>query len=49
MFEVAWKEFNKSGRIVCKRKSFATQKALEKFIEKLYNSDNLYEIYGISS
>lgn len=44
MFEVAWQEFNKSGRLVTKRKSFKTAEAMEKFIEKLFEKDNFYNI-----
>ena len=46
MYEVAWQEINKKYEIVTKRKSFTTQKALEKFIEKLIDKDNLYQILG---
>ena len=46
MFEVAWMEFNKKNEIVTKRKSFSTEKALNRFIEKLFEKDNLYQIIG---
>lgn len=44
MKEIAWQEFNKSDRIVTKRKSFKTEEAMEKFIEKLTEKDNFYTI-----
>lgn len=44
MREIAWQEFNKSDRLVTKRKSFKTDEALEKFIEKLTEKDNFYTI-----
>lgn len=44
MYEVAWQEFNKSDRLVTKRKTFATETAMQKFIEKLYNKDNFHRI-----
>lgn len=44
MREITWQEFNKSDRLVTKRKSFKTDEALEKFIEKLTEKDNFYTI-----
>lgn len=44
MFEVMWQEFNKSDRLVTKRKSFKTTEAMEKFIEKVSEKDNFYTI-----
>lgn len=44
MKEVAWQEFNKSGKLVTKRKSFNTAEAMEKYIEKLFEKDNFYTI-----
>ncbi len=44
MFEVVWQEFNKSDRLVTKRKSFKTTEAMEKFIEKVSEKDNFYTI-----
>ena len=44
MKEVAWQEFNKSDRIVAKRKSFKTEEAMEKFIKKITEKDNFYTI-----
>lgn len=40
MKEIVWQEFNKSDRIVTKRKSFKTEEAMQKVIEK----DNFYTI-----
>ena len=44
MKEIVWQEFNKSGRIVTKRKSFKTEEAMQKFIEKVIEKDNFYTI-----
>ena len=44
MKEISWQEFNKSDRVVTKRKSFKTEEAMKKFIEKLVEKDNFYTI-----
>ena len=44
MREIAWQEFNKRDKLVTKRKSFKTDEALEKFIEKLTEKDNFYTV-----
>ena len=44
MKEIVWQEFNKSDRLVTKRKSCKTGEAMEKFIEKLTEKDNFYTI-----
>lgn len=44
MYEVAWQEFNKSDRLVTKRKTFKTAEAMQKFIEKISEKDNFYTI-----
>lgn len=44
MKEIVWQEFNKSDRIVTKRKSFKTEDAMQKFIEKLAEKDNFHTI-----
>ena len=44
MKEIDWQEFNKSDRLVTKRKSFKNGEAMEKFIEKLTEKDNFYTI-----
>lgn len=46
MYEVAWQEFNRKDQIITKRKSFRTEAALDKFVEKLYGKDNFYQILG---
>ena len=35
---------HKSDRIVTKRKSFKTEEAMQKFVEKLTEKDNFYTI-----
>lgn len=44
MREVAWQEFNKSDKLVTKRKSFKTDAEMEKFIERLFEKDNFCTI-----
>ena len=44
MFEVAWQEFNKSGRLVVKRKCFKDERAMERFVQKLFQKDSFYQI-----
>ena len=44
MFEVMWTEINSKYENVNKRKEFLTEKARDKFIEKLLNSDKLHQI-----
>ena len=48
MFEVEWQEITTSGKFVMKRKSFKTDAALHRFIEKLYDKDGFWQIYEIS-
>jgi len=42
--ELAWQEFNKSDRVVSKRKTFKDKASMEKFIDKLTEKDNFYKI-----
>lgn len=44
MKEIAWQEFNKSDRLVTKRREFKTEAAMQKFIDKLTEKDNFYKI-----
>ncbi len=44
MYEVVWQEFNKSGRLVTKCKSFNTAESMEKHIDKLFKKDNFHTI-----
>ena len=44
MKELMWQEFNKSDRLVTKRKTFKTDEAMQKFIEKLIEKENFYTI-----
>ena len=46
MFEVSWQEIKATGMIVTKRKAFKTEKALDKFVEKLFDKDSFYRILG---
>lgn len=44
MTEIVWQEIKKNGEIVTKQRTFKTEKSAEKFIEKLYDKDNFYNI-----
>ena len=46
MFELAWIQIMSNGSLKSKRKVFATQAAMERFISKLVESGNCYEILG---
>lgn len=46
MFEVVWQEFNRGGAIVTKRKAFRTKAGLDRFIKRLYEKDNFWQILG---
>ena len=41
---VCWQEFNKRDQIVTKQKSFPTEDAMLRFVEKLFEKDNFYTI-----
>ncbi len=43
-FELAWIEINKRFQLVSKRREFKTPEARTRFVDKLLNSGNLYEI-----
>ena len=47
MYGIRWQEFNKKDQLVMKEKYFETEKALNKFIEKLIHKDNFHSIYAI--
>lgn len=42
MKELMWQEFNKSDRLITKRKTFKTDEDMQKFIEKLIEKENFY-------
>ena len=46
MYEIMWQEFNRKSEIITKRKSFRTEAALDRFIEKLHGKDNFWQIIG---
>jgi hypothetical protein len=46
MYEVAWLEINSKYKIVSKRKAFKTARARDGFIQKLFDSGNLYQLLG---
>lgn len=45
-FELAYQMFDKKGQIVSKRKAFKTEKARAKFVEKIKQDGNFYDIIG---
>ena len=48
MFEVIWQEFNRQARIVTKRRAFRSESAMQRFIDKLHNKDNFWQMIGYS-
>lgn len=46
MYEIIWQEFNRKAAIVTKRKSFRTEAAMERFIDKLHDKENFWQIIG---
>lgn len=42
MKELMWQEFDKSDRLITKRKTFKTDEAMQEFIEKIIEKDNFY-------
>lgn len=46
MKELAWQEFGRDNRVVTKTKKFKTEEALQKFVVKLQDKGNLYQILG---
>jgi len=49
MYGIRWQEFNKKDQLVMKEKYFETEKALNKFIEKLTQKDNFHSIYAFTN
>ena len=47
MFEVAFTVISAKGTLVSKRKTFKTEGAMMRYIEKLRNEGKLYETYGM--
>lgn len=47
-YEVKWLEFTKSGGQTGKRKEFKTAEARSKFVDKLVEKDNFYQILAYS-
>lgn len=44
MFEVIYEKIGRNGQLLCKRRSFKTEKARKRFVARLIKSDNLYRI-----
>jgi len=42
-YDVAWVEFDRKDRAVTKTKSFETEKARDKFCDKVQNKDNFWK------
>lgn len=43
-YGVRWQEFDRNDRIVTKEKVFRSNEALDKFIDKIVEKDNFYQI-----
>lgn len=48
MWGIQWAEWGKNGKLQFKQRDFSTEKAREKFVERLLASDNLFEIRAYS-
>ena len=46
MFEVSFTVISAKGTLTNKRKTFKTENAMNKYLEKLSEDGKLYEIYG---
>ncbi len=44
MKEISWQEINRKGEIKTKTRTFQTEKAADKFLEKLHQKDSFYRI-----
>lgn len=44
MFEIVYEVIGRTGQLRCKRRSFQTEKARERFVARLVKSDNFYRI-----
>lgn len=40
---VRWREWDRRDQLVTKERTFATEKALDRFVEKLEKKDNFHE------
>jgi len=48
MFEAVWQEFNKKDQVVTKRKVFKTYAALVRYLEKVEQKDNFWQVIAYS-
>jgi len=43
-YGIRWQEFNKRDEVITKEKIFKTEKAREKFVDRLVEKDNFYQL-----
>lgn len=43
-YEVCWQEFDRNGRIVTKRKAFKSERAFNRFVDKLFAKENFFKV-----
>lgn len=44
MFEVIWQEFTRKAKIRTKIKKFRSERAMDRFIDKLHKKENFWQI-----
>lgn len=49
MFEIAYQIISKSGQIVTRRKEFKTEAARDRFVQKLVEKDDFYQILAYAN
>lgn len=47
MYEIAWQEFDRNDRIVCKRRAFKSERARTAFAAKLEDKPSFYGILAL--
>ena len=47
MYEIAWQEFDRNDRIVCKRRAFKSERARTAFAAKLEDKPSFYRLLAL--
>ena len=47
MYEIAWQEFDRNDRVVCKRRAFKSERARSAFATKLEDRPSFYRILAL--
>jgi len=48
-YALRWREFNRTGMAITKQKSFDTELQLDRFMDKLVERDNFFEIVAFDT